>query len=196
MVHTIVCIVPGFTEGHGTSRELRKLLVEQGFTISKKPEQADIVIAHSGGCFVIPEQATPKLTILINVPYWPRKYTAVSICEKITTTFIESLSRHTLRQWLMKLYQGSMYGMRMRHNLEMLIGTKQGTLWKRTDLHTIVIRNMQDMFCTPDLKILPFATKPLFLELPGSHDDCWDNPKAYAAIIQKYHEQYVLAKTV
>ena len=59
-------------------------------------------------------------------------------------------------------------------------------IWHLTATATVVIRNRDDTFCTPDLQALPFKEKISFLELPGQHDDCWINPKPYADVVQSY----------
>jgi len=65
-----VCILYGIFEGSWHGKRLRLALSNQGFGISDNSSEADIIIAHSGGCLLIPTDAKARLILLVGLPYW------------------------------------------------------------------------------------------------------------------------------
>lgn len=53
---------------------------------------------------------------------------------------------------------------------------------------TIIIRNQDDPFSSPDLKSKLKNKNTKFIELPGPHDDYVTNPKPYIKLIQSEYE--------
>jgi hypothetical protein len=49
-----VCIIYGLNEGAAMGRKLVRALKEAGFTITDDSAGADIILAHSGGCYLVP----------------------------------------------------------------------------------------------------------------------------------------------
>jgi hypothetical protein len=60
-----VCILYGTAEGPTHSRTLRQLLEHKGFRITEDPRTADIILAHSGGYFLIPADTRDKIILLV-----------------------------------------------------------------------------------------------------------------------------------
>jgi hypothetical protein len=178
---TSVCILYGFCEGPQIGKGLIATLQATGFDITTNASRADIIIAHSGGCFVLPEQHRARLVLLIGVPHWPGKSMARGIYQKVVSDY--ALHRHTqmLRQWLLKTSWHGIYFWHMVYNWRMLRAIKRPF---HTDADRVVlIRNREDTSCTPDIAQLPALPQQTFLALPGQHDDCWLHPERYAAII-------------
>ena len=115
---------------------------------------------------MLPTETTAQLVVLINIPYWPGKYTIISIFQKIFTTFTESLTHHTFLDWCKQLSRHILYAGNMKQNFVMLRGSRQGNIWRRDDPHTLVIRNERDVFCTPKLTCLPFTKNSNFSYYP------------------------------
>lgn len=49
-----VALIPGFTEGKWHTKRFKRALVRRGYHFVLQADHADIVIAHSGGCYEIP----------------------------------------------------------------------------------------------------------------------------------------------
>jgi hypothetical protein len=184
-VQPTVCIVYGFAEGPRVGRALQVALTEAGFTVVQDPAQADIIFAHSGGCFVLPTKHRAKLIIFTGLSYWPGKPLLVSIAQKTWHDLQAHRRAGQLRAWLKKTGWNLVYAGKVHHNARMLRGMRQGTAWQATADRMIVVRNTHDAFCAPDITAMPFShAKPIAIELIGEHDDCWLHPAPYVSIVK------------
>jgi hypothetical protein len=182
-----VCIVYGFAEGPAMGRRLRLALEQAGFETVSNPARADIILAHSGGCFVLPEKHQAKLVILIGPPHWPGKSLLMAIAQKAWLDMRAHRQGRKLAGWLKKAGWNLVYGANIRRNMDMQRGRKQGSLWQTNAARVVMVRNHQDTFCTPKVHSLPFKTPPIIVEMIGQHDDCWIAPQKYVDIVQLHH---------
>lgn len=60
-----VAILYGFGEGRWHGRKFQSALLAADFTIANDPRDADIIIAHSGGMYALPEDVSNKTVLLI-----------------------------------------------------------------------------------------------------------------------------------
>lgn len=60
-----VTILYGFGEGRWHGRKLQSALSAADFTIANNPRDADIIIAHSGGMYGLPEIVANKTVLLV-----------------------------------------------------------------------------------------------------------------------------------
>jgi hypothetical protein len=181
---TTVCIIPGFAEGWHTSWRLRRALKAKGFVISKNPQTADALIAHSGGCFVVPKNHNAKLILLIGLPYCPGKSLARCVIEKNAMALKTAIREKTLGAFLRKLPWHALYIGNMVRNFRMLNGHTSGAVWLTKSPQLVLVRNRYDPNCTDDPSTLKFQHDAILLSLPYEHDDCWDHPELYADVVQ------------
>lgn len=182
-----VAIIHGFAEGRLSSGLLRAELQNRGFAVTKDARAADVIFAHSGGCFMVPEDARAKLILLVGIAYWPKKPWLVCMAKKIWYDARHFRRERTLREWFRKTAANALYIGNVPRNLRMWHAWKRsGAIWRLPAATTVAIRNCDDMFCTPELTELPFTENVRILELPGQHDDCWINPEPYADVVQSY----------
>jgi len=177
-----VCIIYGFCEGPNMAGRMLRALTEAGYTIVDDPYQADIVIAHSGGCFLVPGDLPTKQVIMIGLTYWPGKSILKALIQKNWNDVQYHRRDRKGLAWLQKVRWNVVYFWNMRRNFAMLRERKRGDFWRVK--HLTLIRNDEDSFCTPDIASLPFAHKPAFVAVPDQHDDCWLHPHRYLAVIQ------------
>jgi hypothetical protein len=187
MAKATVCIVYGFSEGAAHGRALRQVLTASGFRVVKDPAKADILIAHSGGCFVVPEKHQATLVILVGIDHWPGKSFIVAITQKVWNDVVAHRGERKLTAWLRKTGWNLIYGGNIRRHLRMLRGKRRGSAWSINAARLVLVRNHEDTFCTPDTHTLPFKSKPITVELIGQHDDIWLHPEPYVDIIQAHH---------
>lgn len=184
---TTVAIIHGFGEGWLSSGLLRAELETKGYRIIKDAKTADVIIAHSGGCFMVPPDARAKLVLLIGISYWPKKPWFVCMAKKIWYDARHFRQERTLSEWFRKTAANTLYIGNLPRNMRMWHAWKiKGTIWKLPSATTVAIRNQYDVFCTPELSELPFEEKIHFIELPGQHDDLWINPKPYVDVVKSY----------
>jgi hypothetical protein len=186
-----ICILYGFCEGPRIGKRFEDAVRSANFRITRDPQQADVIVAHSGGCFILPKAHHAQLILLIGLPYWPGKSIATALLEKIRLDISTHRQNRSLAQWLRKTTWNSWYFWNTANNRRMLLGKRTGEHWQAT--HAMLVRNRNDVTCTPDPEDLHFEHPPALLSLFGQHDDCWIHPETYLAIIQAYYGHELLA---
>ena len=172
----------GFMGGPLHGRKLNRLMHQNGYAL-RKTEEADIIIAHSGGCWLIPTNSHPKLVVYVGLPLNTAK------------------PRRTLRQARTFMYQHGTLASNMRRNLKSLYyGARQprrnlGFLRMAKTAKPVILPGVPAIFITnrddpwpqaAALEDLVNAMPWAFINLPGAHDDLKENPVRYVEIINHY----------
>ncbi len=183
-----VAILHGWAGGDWHVKQFRGALHERGFTIVKNAEGADIIFAHSTGCYRLPQMCGAKLVVLQGPPYWPGK----SILRRLLLKKGHDTSLHLKERGIMfainKLIWEIVYIIikpsytfvalkhhRYLHFLDLVENKK-----------VILIRNEEDYFCSPEIKeAIKKYLNVRYIELPGGHDDFMTNPGPYIDLILK-----------
>lgn len=152
-----------------------------GFTVIDDPYKAEFVIAHSGGCLLVPDDLPASKVILIGPVYWPGRSIFRSTVEKNVNDFIKHRQNHQTRRWAKKVRWNLYYFWNIPRNVAMLRALKNSRSWNARNI--TVVRNAEDRFCTPNLKSLPFTHGAYFVKLPGQHDDLWSYPERYTNLL-------------
>jgi len=182
-----VKICYGVFSGERNGRRLRKALRSAGYAITKHTEEADIIIAHSAGCFWLPEAPSRQKLLLIDPVYWPGKTIKERIRHKARTNFRFRTYGYATRYWLAKNLWGVYYAVRdaarttrirqhaEQYDLEQIIRGHRALL----------VRNNDDAWLTPELGKLQKINPHLIIKhLPGEHDDWYFNPQPYVDLLQ------------
>ncbi len=177
-----VAIVTGFAEGRLTGRRMRKELASRGFKNISDVAAADVIIAHSGGCFIIPPYAAAQLIICINPPHWPGKPLRQSGAEKIRIGIAAAKANRAIGRFCVAQLRNFIYLWNVPRYRKMWQGMQSGTAW-RLQVKVVVIRNDDDTF-SPNTDVMPFEADVIAASVPGGHDDCWDHPKPYIDILE------------
>jgi hypothetical protein len=187
-----VSIIYGFGEGEWHGRAFRSALQMAGFSTNHQPATADIVIAHSAGCFYLPNERQDQLTILIGPSYWPGKPLIVSFWQKVSWDFKDYRRRGMTAAWFYKTLRNTLYIIGGTRKARLMIKNtrRQNFYAALRNKWTVIIRNQDDSWLTPNAKAL-LGSKATFSfhELPGQHDDCWINPEPYVRLLQSEYEQ-------
>lgn len=77
-----VCIIYGFCEGPRLAGRFLHALAEAGHTSVSDPYAADVVIGHSGGCYLVPTDLPARQVIFIGLTHWPGKSIVRALIEK------------------------------------------------------------------------------------------------------------------
>src|SRR5690348_14896227 len=104
-----VALLYGFGEGTWHGRRFRSVLETQGFTVADQAEEADIVIAHSAGCFYLPQTSKKQLTVLIGPPYWPGRSMVANFLRKAVSDFRYYRTHHLITAWWIKSFHNGIY---------------------------------------------------------------------------------------
>jgi hypothetical protein len=178
-----VCVLFGGAEGERIAINFFRALKEAGFLIVKDSSKADIIIAHSAGCYMLPETVRARKIILINIPHWPGKSIFRGLLQKTKHDLQFSLSNRYRRWFVYKTIWNTWYFLRIDTALKMFRGRIRGRLWEDMSAEKIIVRNTEDAFCGPDLSTLPFKHDVTHVALSGQHDDLWINPKPYIDLL-------------
>lgn len=176
-----IAIAYGLNEGPFMGRRLRRALHTAGFTVINDLVMADIIIAHSGGCFVLAPRPKQHV-VMIGLPYWPDRSMLGALARKVAADIKTHHREGELSYWLHKTIWNSVYFWRMGNNIRMLRGRSSGAFWMYPNL--TLVRNTHDAMCTPHIPLGRFKHQPQFVELPGHHDDCWRMPTPIVRIVQ------------
>lgn len=175
-----VCILYGWAEGSAHGKRLREALKTAGMSATRDPKTADIIIAHSGGGYLLPSESKARLVILAGLPYWPGRHPAQSLPAKVRSEL------HDL-WWYKKTFFNSFYFITKPHRwIRMWRRWKRNALPALEDASIILVRHDDDHFMHPtDTKSLADAHNWELRVLPGQHDDIWRHPEPYIDLINK-----------
>ncbi len=169
-----VAIAYGWSEGPWHGKKLRRALQQAGYTATKSLAKADVIIAHSGGCFMVPDNTTAQVIMLVGVPYWPSRHPLKSLLHKV------SKEKKDWR-WIKKTSFNTFY--QLAHSWRWVQMYKA---WKRLKLplsssaSVVAIRNNHDVFSHPEaLNDLANQHGWKLIGFDGTHDDIWLNPQPY-----------------
>jgi hypothetical protein len=173
----------GLVGGQANSRKMTKLLHNAGYHLAKTPSEADIIIAHSAGCWLIPRDVSPKIVIYIGMPLVQSNLRQSFLSANLLSFKREYILR-TLRTKLLTSY----YSLRQPvRNLNIIRMAKTAKPVLVPEAVTVFIANRHDPW--PQSEKLENYTKKYpwtFINMSGTHDDIWEHPDRYVAIIDHY----------
>lgn len=175
-------ICPGLFGGVAHTRGLIRLLTKAGYRSAATLEQADIVIAHSAGCWLIPPNVKPKLVVYIGMPLaqtnpWKSWFAA-------NANQFRGGALYDLAVLLKDVYYALL---QPKRNLQIIRMAKHAESIIIPGAHAIFIANQHDPWPRGSALQTYVDTKSwAFISLPGSHDDIWQHPARYATIIDRY----------
>lgn len=178
-----IAILHGIFEGPGISRRLERALQKAGYKVVPDAAQADVIFAHSGGCYLIPPANRAKLVVLVGLAYWPGRLWVLATIRKVWREGRIYGKQNRMREWGQKWFYHACYAFKLRTYLRMALNRNIRNPWNSMQPQ-IIIRNCNDVYCQPDITMLPFRGPRTFISLPGEHDDCWDHPERYVNLLQ------------
>lgn len=173
-----VYILFGFAEGHWHAKNLVAELNKKGHELVKDPLDAEIVIAHSGGCYLIPKHEHFKEIIMVGLPYLPGSEMFKAMANKVSLEKKDAYFFNKMLHAAYYLLTKPVYFYRMFR------GWRQYTLPLHESKKTLVV-NHKDTFAHMH-KLSDLADKhdwDLHF-LNGQHDDLWTNPGPYISLIK------------
>lgn len=183
-----VAVIPGWAGGKWHTRQFEKTLIEHGYKITARID-ADVIIAHSVGCYDLPAKTPARYYILIDPPYWPGKSILRRFAEKQRQDnrhLRDTLGRRYLAR---KFIWGAWYVITRPRYIYLAVASKSDLNFLNglKDKNVLVVRNQSDQMCAPEIKVA-LAAYPwvYFTEVPGEHDDYYTNPTAYIPLLPKH----------
>lgn len=187
---TKVKIEYGILSGKLSGARLERALRSAGYELVDDALQAEVILAHSAGCFWLPEAPSGKKLVLIDPPYWPDK----SIRERARSQRRANLQfrqfGYSFFPWFRRNLWGLYYVVRdIRRSLRIVRYAREFNLENtiRTHDHILLVRNHSDTWLTPEYARLKQLNHTLeTVELPGSHEDLTHHPERYVELLQSH----------
>jgi hypothetical protein len=180
-------IIPGWSEGHWQAKRLARELEKRGVIKARKARQADIIIGHSAGCYMLPHKVKAKRIFLIGPPYWPgRSIVSRTFRNVIIDAPAQLKSWGWARFCLNRLWNGAYILIRPFRTINAWRSLRGILIGLHDESKIILIRSSKDCFCSPEAAQLAREyTNVTFREVPGLHEDCWHHPRPYVDLIIK-----------
>lgn len=181
----------GIFGGERLGKRLRKALHQAGYRVTKDAKQADIIIAHSAGCFWLPPANPRQQIILIDPPYWPGRTIRERAHARTQSNWHFYKRDYSLCRWLAKNLWGTFYAI-FDHQRTRQITRFAPNYDLAADIRgrrVILVRNEHDDWLTNDLAPLRVIHPDLrVVHLPGDHEDWYHHPQRYVDLLGKTHE--------
>lgn len=191
-------IAYGFVAGRRVSQKLEHNLEKEGFYKVNSVEEAVVVIAHSAGCVNLRGLLTGKIVFLVGPAI--QQQSVVKTFLQANRLGVKAMLKSTYRQAGLRLRVLSCY-YAVREPLRnariiMQILRKQNSLPPLSaPMRVVLIANQLDPW-PRGLALERLITNGVFafVSLPGAHDNIWEQPERYSAIIKLYAKR-LLAET-
>lgn len=186
-----VAILYGFAEGQKIGEHLTKVLTQDTFILTKDSINASVIIAHSGGIFLVPQNTKAQTLIFVA----PSIGDVSLLGTQLHKTWIEFHNALTTKR-LLQFYKRSLWNCvylatRNAYHSQMMraykmLGKKLPNFQTK---NVFVITNNKDPWSkqlTQDQKKnYPSYT---FITMDGTHDDLWINPENYIKLLGHTHQ--------
>jgi len=188
MKHQTVSILHGWAGGKWHTKEFVKSLKDAGFLISGNPSSADIIIAHSTGCYRLPTASKASLIVLMGPPYWPNKSIFKRLLNKKhhdNKLSAQKVSRgyvfkKTLWEAIYVFAKPSYTAVALRNHRNL------SSLENIMNKKILLIRNSDDCFCSSEIHQAAKKYPNIrYLQLAGAHDDFYLNHAPYVDLIKQ-----------
>lgn len=176
-----VALAYGYAEGPRIAKEFLSVAHQFGHELVSIAD-ADVIIAHSGGSYMIPDKNDAKAVMLVDVPYYDSH-----------KSFVKKLYRRVAEEgWSLKSIRkfswNSWYVISSpKRYLQMYRAIIDGNLHGLEGKKVLFVRNSQDLFGVIDQdRQAAVRLNAKIEELPGHHDDIWAHPEAYLKLAEKH----------
>lgn len=181
----IVGIGYGFLEGPLHARLFRKQLTKHGLRYSGNHAECDILLAHSAGCWYLSQELSPKLTVYVGMPL-AKQRTRRTLWQSNLQDVIHLSWRHLAVVGVKNIYYALLHP---RRNWRIMQQADAAEPTMFSSSQHIFIANQHDPW--PRGNALEHYLEHhdwAFISLPGSHNNLWEDPEQYIAILEHYAE--------
>lgn len=188
-----VAILYGLGEGPRISGKLRKNLQDNNFEVTNDAAEADIIIAHSGGCLFLPDDLKAKIVLLV-APSNGYKYNLLALNQlhKMAADSRYSLKNRQTGWWIYKSFWNFTHLITSpKVYREMLSrARKNGRAIPNIKAKRLGVILYRGDFWSwfGDQKSLLKLPNASLISHPGIHDDIWINPAGYISVLQYLYE--------
>ena len=183
-----IAIIHGWAGGPQITKYFTQALQKDGFEVIEDHSKANIIFAHSAGCYKLPNQIKAQLIVFQGPPYWPgrnifSRITSHSVHDTAQTARVFGLGYLVSRRlwetyYVLRHPSVTFVAIRNNKKLDFLAG--------HPDSKKLVVRNRDDKLCSPEIKRrVQDYQNVKYAELPGLHDDYIRHPGPYVELIKE-----------
>lgn len=171
----------GFFGGPIHARRFMKGLMDRGYQAAAEGT-ADIIVAHSAGCWLIEPDAPAKLVVYIGMPLTMARARSAWLAANVNSF------RHNPVRNILGRAKNTFYAIAQpRRNWDILKNPRIGKPTVLPAAQALFIVNRQDPWPTGSrLQELIQAKDWTFVSFPGGHDDLWEDSTKYVELIDSY----------
>jgi len=172
----------GLAGGPFHARSLMRYMKAAKF-IPATLETADIIIAHSAGCWLIPSTATPRLVVYVGMPLAQTHPTKTFLQAQRNSSRYNRLSS----QFKIRLISTYYLLIQPQHNKDIVRMASHARPIIFPKAKTVLIANHHDPW--PKSKTLDDYLSRYnwsFISMEGAHDDIGIHPERYVEVIKHY----------
>lgn len=172
----------GFAGGRLHSGHFHRLMREASFRPASKAE-ADILIAHSAGCWQVPTENRAKLLLYAGMPLANARP-----LETWRKVLIAGARRNPLKRTILLMSRNLAHSLlQPKRNLHIMRHAAHLRPIVLPDVPTIFIANKYDLWPqAPSLRDYIDTQDWTFISLPGGHNEIWDKPENFVTILKHY----------
>lgn len=170
----------GFMEGPRHGVRMRQALQNRGYSMASSAEEADVVIAHSGGHLLLPEASQLSHVLLIDASFTTGRFALDNVMRHIVYDLIHVLGRGEIRYYTWKTLWNFVYLLReFQSARHMYTRLKNSSYSPERFIGKATIVQTDDMSWY-DSRSLPLSATT---RVHKDHDDCWRHPDRYLDLL-------------
>lgn len=176
-----VAIVYGFAEGKWHGRKLRRELSNAGFRFTHDLQAADIVIAHSAGCYLLPPDMNARLIVHSGYTYWSGRKLLDSLLQNLRLEY----QQHGFIKWFVRCTINDLYMLNLSHTIRTVRGWPNRVQFLKnlqTTRH-VFICSRHDPYCQPRQLMQHTRQEHTYISTAGNHNALWDDPANYTIVL-------------
>jgi hypothetical protein len=172
----------GLAGGRLHAHRFTQKMKAAGFALAS-PETADIIIGHSGGCWLIPETAKPRLVVYVGMCLQQSE-----LRQALAEARRSSSRRNMFAGNVATRLKSSYYSLTQpKRNLSMIRMAHHAKPVVFPKVDTVFVANRHDPWPNADaLSDYINHYDWSFINMEGAHDDIWEHPERYVSIIKHY----------
>ncbi|MFZ1248698.1 MAG: hypothetical protein WAQ24_00035 [Candidatus Saccharimonadales bacterium] len=167
-------------EGPRHGKRMRQALRDRNYKLVKTPQNASLVVAHSGAHLLLPLPKNGQTYLIIDASFYTGRTVADNVLRHIWYDLVHVLGNGQTVYYIWKTSWNIFYFIvRMPTAIRMYIRIKQVNYRPSRFAGKAIITQGDDRsWYNP--KVLP--TQELVF-MSGDHDDCWRNPDRYLDLV-------------
>ncbi|HSX08145.1 MAG TPA: hypothetical protein VLG11_04600 [Candidatus Saccharimonadales bacterium] len=159
-----------------------------GWRVTSRASEADVVVAHSGGCWIVPETNATKTILLANPPCDYKGSLLHNTNRKVALDYKAHKKAHDLGVFARKHFWNGVYFFTHvpRHLAMFKLTARYKAALPSLHAQKIIVTSTKGDPWTGNISLHNIATHPgyCFLSMPDGHDDLWLHPERYLDIIE------------